>query len=106
MAEEGADAIGANCGSGIGEYAALCRRLRAATSLPLWIKPNAGLPEMRDIGPVYHTTAEAFSAYVPGLVEAGADFVGGCCGATPDFVRAIGRVFHAIQADILRNPLS
>ena len=46
MTEEGADAVGANCGIGIAEYVPICSRLRAATALPIWIKANAGLPEM------------------------------------------------------------
>ncbi len=44
VAAEGADAVGANCGAGIEGFAAICRRLRAASGLPVWIKPNAGLP--------------------------------------------------------------
>ena len=42
----GADVIGANCGQGIESYAALCQRLHHSTPLPIWIKPNAGLPEL------------------------------------------------------------
>ena len=48
LGEAGADAIGANCGLGIEGYIPVCARLRKATSLPLWIKPNAGMPEMAD----------------------------------------------------------
>jgi methionine synthase I (cobalamin-dependent) len=96
MADEGAASIGANCGSGIGESLAICRSLRAATSLPLWIKPNAGLPQMHDGRPVYTITPQQFAQQVPALIEAGADFVGGCCGTTPDFVSAIRRLTHAI----------
>jgi methionine synthase I (cobalamin-dependent) len=103
MMDEGAAAVGANCGAGIAEYEWICRRLRTATSLPLWIKPNAGLPEMRDAIPVYKTTPDQFAQHVPALIAAGADFVGGCCGATPDFIRAIGRLSHAIETDFLRN---
>jgi methionine synthase I (cobalamin-dependent) len=85
----GADVIGANCGQGIEGYVAICRRLQAATGLPLWIKANAGLPELAGGRPRYRTTPSEFAAHVPALVEAGADFIGGCCGTTPDFIRAV-----------------
>jgi 5-methyltetrahydrofolate--homocysteine methyltransferase len=67
----------------------LCARLRAATSLPLWIKPNAGLPEWVDGHPIYRTTPEAFAADATAIVRAGADFIGGCCGTGPEFIRAL-----------------
>jgi methionine synthase I (cobalamin-dependent) len=85
----GADVIGANCGQGIEGYVPVCRRMRAATDRPLWIKPNAGLPELVDGRTVYRTTPEEFASKVPELLEAGASFVGGCCGTTPDFIRAV-----------------
>jgi len=85
----GAYVIGANCGQGIAGYIPICRRLRAATDRPLWIKPNAGLPEVVDGRTVYRTTPEEFAAHIPALLEAGANFIGGCCGTTPDFIRAV-----------------
>jgi methionine synthase I (cobalamin-dependent) len=91
LAAAGADVIGANCGQGIEGFLSLCRRLRAATGLPLWMKANAGLPEMVDGRAVYRTTAAAFARHAPALVEAGASFVGGCCGTDPDFIRALAR---------------
>jgi 5-methyltetrahydrofolate--homocysteine methyltransferase len=91
LTEAGADVIGTNCGQGIGGHISLCRRLRAATDRPLWIKPNAGLPELVDGQTVYRTTPEEFAGQAPALVEAGAVFVGGCCGTTPDFIRALAR---------------
>jgi 5-methyltetrahydrofolate--homocysteine methyltransferase len=94
MSECGAHAVGANCGVGIAQYVPVCRRLRAATTLPLWIKPNAGLPEIEDGRTIYHTTAESFAASVPALAEAGADFIGGCCGTDPDFIRAAARLLE------------
>lgn len=88
MAEAGADGVGANCGVGIETAILLCGRLKAACDLPLWIKPNAGLPEVVDGVTVYRTAAEEFASKIPALVAAGADFVGGCCGSTPEFIRA------------------
>jgi len=88
LTEAGADVIGANCGQGIPGHINLCRRLRASTDRPLWVKPNAGLPELLDGRTVYRTTPDEFAGHVPALIEAGATFVGGCCGTTPDFIRA------------------
>ncbi|MBN2505958.1 MAG: homocysteine S-methyltransferase family protein [Verrucomicrobia bacterium] len=85
----GADGIGANCGQGIEGFVPLCRRLHAATPRPIWIKANAGAPRLVDGHPVYDATPEWFASFVPALLEAGASFIGGCCGTTPDFIRSI-----------------
>jgi len=89
MLDAGADAVGANCGVGVEQAVALCRRFRAACDLPLWIKPNAGLPKMEGATLRYDVTAESFAAHYAALREAGAAFVGGCCGSTPEFIRAL-----------------
>jgi 5-methyltetrahydrofolate--homocysteine methyltransferase len=91
----GAHVIGANCGQGIAGYVEICRRLHAATDRPIWIKPNAGLPEMVEGKAIYRVTPAEFASYVPALLEAGASFVGGCCGTTPDFIRAIASALRA-----------
>lgn len=88
----GADVIGANCGAGPETYVEICRRLKSATNCPVWIKPNAGLPEVVDGKTIYRLSSEQFASYVPRLVDAGASFIGGCCGTGPEFVRGICRV--------------
>ncbi len=90
----GADVIGANCGQGIEGYVGICRRLRSATNRPLWITPNSGLPSLEGGCAVYKTTAAEFAAAAPALVRAGASFVGGCCGTTPEFIRALARTLR------------
>lgn len=89
LSAAGVDVVGANCGQGIAGYVDICRRLRSATDRPIWIKANAGIPELVDDHPVYKTSPEEFASYGPALVEAGADFVGGCCGTRPEFVTAL-----------------
>jgi len=89
MAEAGADAVGANCGVGVEHAAPLCRRLHAACGLPVWIKPNAGLPQVNGAGIHYAASPEFFASHYAALREAGAAFLGGCCGSTPDFIRAL-----------------
>ena len=85
----GVDGIGANCGQGIEAFAPICARLRQATDLPIWMKPNAGLPEIVDDQTVFRTTAQEFVQYIPELIAGGADFIGGCCGTDQGFVEAI-----------------
>lgn len=88
----GADVVGANCGQGIAGFVSICRRLKAAAGdTPVWIKPNAGLPTMKDGKAVYATDAEAFARQAPAVIQAGASFIGGCCGTAPDFIRALHR---------------
>ncbi len=91
MAEEGVDAVGAKCGAGPELFPAICRRLKEASGLPVWIKPNAGMPAIEAGQAVYTMQPDAFASYLPALVEAGASFVGGCCGTSPAFVRALVR---------------
>ena len=69
LAAAGADVIGSNCGNGIEEFVPICRQLHAATKLPIWIKANAGLPEMVDGKVQYRTSPAQFASYVPALVE-------------------------------------
>jgi 5-methyltetrahydrofolate--homocysteine methyltransferase len=85
----GADVVGSNCGQGIAGFLPICQRLRAAAGNGVWIKANAGLPKIVEGETVYTQTPEDFASYVPALVEAGAAFVGGCCGTNPDFIRAV-----------------
>ncbi|HVN78260.1 MAG TPA: homocysteine S-methyltransferase family protein [Terriglobia bacterium] len=91
MAEAGAAAVGANCGLGIAECIPICERLRVSSSLPVWIKPNAGLPEVVDGVPTYRISPEEYASHVPAMVKAGATFFGGCCGTQPSFIAACAR---------------
>jgi methionine synthase I (cobalamin-dependent) len=85
----GADVVGANCGNGIEGYVPICKRLHAATPLPIWVKANAGMPELVGGRTVFKTKPQEFARHAPALVEAGASFIGGCCGTTPDFIKAV-----------------
>ena len=88
----GVDGIGANCGQGIEAFLPICARLRQATDLPLWMKPNAGLPDLIDDKAVFRTTAQEFVQYIPEMIQAGAGFIGGCCGTDQVFVKAIREI--------------
>ena len=89
LTEAGADVVGANCGQGIAGFVTICQRLKASTDRPIWIKGNAGLPQLVDGQPCYTTTPEEFAGYAPALIAAGASFLGGCCGTSPAFIRAL-----------------
>ena len=92
LAEAGADVIGANCGQGIAGFLPICARFRAATQLPIWVKGNAGLPQMVDGKAHYTTTPAEFAAFMPQLIQQGASFIGGCCGTSPQFIQAVSAI--------------
>jgi methionine synthase I (cobalamin-dependent) len=96
LAQAGAQVIGANCGIGVEAYIPICAALASATDRPIWIKPNAGIPEFVDGEIVYRMTAERFAGYVPALLAAGARFIGGCCGTAPEFVAALRRQLSGV----------
>ena len=87
--DAGADVVGCNCGSGINTVLPAVVALRGATALPLWVKPNSGLPELEDGRAVYRHSPEQFTAIVPTLIDAGANILGGCCGAGPEHIRRL-----------------
>jgi 5-methyltetrahydrofolate--homocysteine methyltransferase len=91
----GADVVGSNCGTGIEDMVSIARAMTRATRLPLLIQPNAGLPQSRDGQVVYDETPASMAARVPELLDLGVVIVGGCCGTTPDHIRAIRRAVDA-----------
>jgi len=89
----GVDAVGLNCGSGPDQVQALVQQLKTAVSLPLLVKPNAGLPEITPDGQaVYRLAPEDFARQMQPLLQAGVRLVGGCCGTTPEHIRALAQV--------------
>jgi 5-methyltetrahydrofolate--homocysteine methyltransferase len=91
----GAQVVGANCGIGMEQSVPICEAFASATERPIWIKPNAGLPELVDGQVVYRTDPETFASHLPRLVAAGVGFIGGCCGTSPKFVEALRRCLAA-----------
>ncbi len=95
----GVAALGANCGSTPEVTEAAIAELSALLpGLPLWAKPNAGLPKPLTDPPEYELGPEQAGTIAIRLVEAGARIVGGCCGSSPDHVRAIARAVRAATA--------
>jgi 5-methyltetrahydrofolate--homocysteine methyltransferase len=94
---EGAALIGANCGTGIEDYVPLAPELRRLTQRPVWIKANAGIPRLEAGRVVFPLGPAEYAAFVPALVAAGVDVIGGCCGTTPETIRAVGRVIAGLE---------
>jgi 5-methyltetrahydrofolate--homocysteine methyltransferase len=99
----GVDVVGSNCGTGIGDMVGIARQLVASTRLPVLIQPNAGLPETRDGVLVYRESPESMASRVPELLDLGVSIIGGCCGTTPEHVRALRRAVDAGRARVSRG---
>ena len=94
--EMAVDMLGINCGSSLDDNLAALTQLRAATGMPLWFKPNAGLPEVDADGqPTYAVTPEQMGAMVTEWIAAGAQVVGGCCGTSPEHLEQIAEQAHS-----------
>jgi len=85
----GADAVGANCSLGPRQLRCVAEELLQKSSLPVILKPNAGLPRAVDGKTVFDVTPEEFSCEISQLVQQGVRLVGGCCGTTPEYIRAV-----------------
>jgi 5-methyltetrahydrofolate--homocysteine methyltransferase len=83
------DALGLNCGFGPDKMLPFVKRLAAVTSLPIAVKPNAGLPKVEGGKTIFTVGPDEFAADVAELVKAGASIVGGCCGTTPAHIRKV-----------------
>ena len=96
----GVDAIGFNCGLGPAETLPLVEEIRKWTSLPIIVQPNAGLPESVNGKTVYNVTPQAFAQDMKKAAEIGVSYLGGCCGTTPEHIRAMIELCKNIPADI------
>ena len=95
----GVDVVGINCGRSLEENLTNLRAMRAATHLPIWMKPNAGLPRMTDDDvAIYDVTPEAMGEAAARWAQEGAQIIGGCCGTSPDHLREIARAAQRVTA--------
>lgn len=85
----GADAIGANCSLGPKQLKGVVEEYLKYASVPVLLKPNAGLPRVVDGNTVFDVHPEEFSDEIKEYVEAGIRITGGCCGTTPDYISAV-----------------
>ncbi|RUM87678.1 MAG: homocysteine methyltransferase, partial [Thermovibrio sp.] len=100
----GVAAVGANCSLGPEAFVDLVRKMASVTETPIVVYANAGLPVLREGKTVYPEPPETFGRYAVELVKAGANIVGGCCGTTPDHIRAIKEAVKGLKP-VKRKPI-
>ena len=98
LTEWGAGAIGVNCSTGPAAVLTAIEAMRAATTLPLAAMPNAGMPRAVEGRNIYLCSPEYMASFARKAIAAGAQFVGGCCGTTPNHIRAMRSAMRAIDA--------
>lgn len=89
LGKMGADAVGMNCSTGPDKLLAYVERMVAVSEIPVIVKPNAGLPVLKDGKTVYDMGAEEFVKHMEAVLKAGAAIVGGCCGTTPEYIKGL-----------------
>ena len=93
----GADAVGANCSLGPDQLVGVMEEYLEYASVPVLIKPNAGLPKVEDGKTVYDVFPPEFAESIKKLVEKGVRIVGGCCGTTPDYIKAVAEALASTE---------
>jgi homocysteine S-methyltransferase len=98
LTEWGADVIGCNCSTGPATVLTAIEAMRSATTLPLVAMPNAGMPRAVEGRNIYLCSPEYMASFARKAIKAGAQYVGGCCGTTPNHIRAMKSAIRAIDA--------
>lgn len=96
MQSLGADAVGMNCSTGPEAMLEPIAKMAEYATIPLLAKPNAGMPELIDGQTVFNVEPEEFAEVGKKLVEEGAAIIGGCCGTTPEHIRALKEAVKGI----------
>ncbi|MCI8835486.1 MAG: dihydropteroate synthase [Ruminococcus sp.] len=91
------DALGINCGLGPAQMLPILEELRTYASIPLIVKPNAGLPRQKGKETFYDVLPQDFAQTMQTVVEKGAAVIGGCCGTTPEHIRSMIQVCKGMQ---------
>lgn len=102
MQSLGADAVGMNCSTGPEAMLEPIAKMAEYAAIPLLAKPNAGMPELIDGQTVFNVEPEEFAEVGKKLVEEGAAIIGGCCGTTPEHIRALK---EAVKGILVKAPL-
>ncbi|MEE8424771.1 MAG: homocysteine S-methyltransferase family protein [Elusimicrobiota bacterium] len=97
LAAAGADVLGTNCGNGVDAMIEIIAEFKKQTALPLLVQSNAGIPKMDGASLVYAEGPEFFKEKTPALINAGAAVIGGCCGTTPEHIRAVRERVDALR---------
>jgi 5-methyltetrahydrofolate--homocysteine methyltransferase len=95
----GADAVGCNCSAGPKEMIPLIAQMKPYARVPLVAKPNAGLPRLKDGKTFFDMGPREFAGFARGFVEGGANLLGGCCGTTPEHIRALSQECSSLKPE-------
>ena len=101
----GADVVGLNCSTGPAEMLSLVAAMKQVSSVPLLVKPNAGMPHIENGETHFDLSCSAFRPYIKPLCEAGANLIGGCCGTDPEYVRAIAQEISNLSPVLWKETL-
>ncbi|MGN0376921.1 MAG: homocysteine S-methyltransferase family protein, partial [Suilimivivens sp.] len=103
----GVCAIGANCSTGPDKMVDVITEIARSVSIPVIAKPNAGLPSLNEQGEtVYDMEEPAFAEGMKELVKAGASIIGGCCGTSPSYIKALSEAFQGQEKLIRKEQLT
>lgn len=100
MQSLGAAAIGANCSLGPEGLLDILIRMRDVSQKPLLVQPNAGLPQLKEGKTIFPATPEIFASYADKFCQEGVSIIGGCCGTTPDHIKAVAQVVKGRKRSI------
>jgi 5-methyltetrahydrofolate--homocysteine methyltransferase len=97
----GADILGSNCGNGIVNMIKIAREFKKHTNKPIIIQSNAGIPEIKEGKSVYPESPQFMAEKARELVKIGVSIIGGCCGTTPDHIRAIRNMIDSTNSPLI-----
>ncbi len=100
----GADAVGVNCSLGPEQLRGVVQSMLRATHLPILVQPNAGMPRLVNGETRFDVGPAAFAQAAKGFLDDGAAILGGCCGTTPDHIRALSRLLVGRRDPVQRRP--
>jgi methionine synthase I (cobalamin-dependent)/5,10-methylenetetrahydrofolate reductase len=95
--EAGADVAGLNCSIGPSDSLEILKRMAAVGGIPLSVQPNAGTPKLIEGRFIYLSTPEYFAEYAKRFIQSGASVLGGCCGTTPEHIKAMRAAIRALK---------
>jgi homocysteine S-methyltransferase len=98
IASWGVDGLGCNCSVGPATVLTAIERMASATTLPLMAMPNAGMPRSVDGRNIYLCSPEYMASFARKFTKASVQFIGGCCGTTPQHIRAMKSALRATEA--------
>ncbi|MBD3288106.1 methionine synthase [candidate division KSB1 bacterium] len=97
LSEAGVSVLGTNCGNGIEQVTEIITEMKKYTSKPLIAHPNAGLPRLEGDRTIFDQKPEVMARYIPNLINSGAQIVGGCCGTTPEHIKAMAKQLESMS---------